>query len=113
MRHVVVQQVADRSIEVGSIGTGEHHVEVDALLPVTLLAELLLDGLVEFRAGQWIGDTDADIVGARLLVQAPGGEDVVELLAQVPELQKEADPDPGVTQQAARMDILAYPRALV
>ena len=60
-----------------------------------LRPELLLDGFMELRARQWIGDAHADVVRARFLDQAARGENVFELLTEISQLQKVSDADAG------------------
>src|SRR6202011_4861434 len=53
--YLIVQQVSDRAVEVGRVGTLEHHLQIIAVLPMSLHSELRLDQLVELRARQGIG----------------------------------------------------------
>src|ERR1700674_1282216 len=50
-RYLVVQQVPDRTIEIGCIRALKHHFQIVALLPMRLAAELRLDQIVEFGPG--------------------------------------------------------------
>ncbi|MCW0462506.1 hypothetical protein NB717_003574 [Xanthomonas sacchari] len=77
-----------------------------------LAPELVLDLLVEHGAGQGIRHADADVVRARLRHQPTRGEDVVELLVQVAQLQEEADADALRAQPLARGDHAVHIGAL-
>ena len=91
--HFQVQRVGQGAIEVGGKGALKHHVQIVAIGPVLLGAELAGDHLVERRARQRIGDRDADIVGPRLAHQRDGLFDFRPGLAGIAELQKEAGAD--------------------
>src|SRR5688572_29983045 len=62
--HLVVQEIAQLPIKVRRVSSGEHHFQIVAFAPVTLVAELFFDLLVELRARQRVGDTDADVIRA-------------------------------------------------
>src|SRR6185436_4786537 len=111
--HFVVQQVADGAVELRAIGAGEHHLEIAALLPVPILAELRLHGLVKLGAGKRIGNAHTDVIGARLLDEPARGEYVLEFFTEIPELQEIAHADAGSAQQAARFADLGDACALV
>src|SRR5215469_2264540 len=57
-----MQQIAHRTIELARVGAVEHHREIAAVAPVRLGAELALHLLIKRRAGQGVGDADADFV---------------------------------------------------
>src|SRR5262249_47628521 len=92
-RDLLMQEIAHRAVEVRAVRAVEHHREVTAVLPVALARELVLHELVELRAGQRIGDADADVIGTRGLEQLARGEDVGELLVQVAELDEDPHAD--------------------
>src|SRR5688572_24377414 len=50
--NLIVQQVPHAAIELRAVGAVEHHLEVVALFPVALRAELTLHGVEEFRPRQ-------------------------------------------------------------
>ena len=88
-------------------------VEVVALVPVALLAELALHRVEELRARQRVRDADADVVGPRALQQVARRENVVELLAEIAEHQEEADADAFRAERAARLHDVVDAGALV
>ena len=59
---LVVQQIPNAMVKLRPVGSAEHHFEIVTLLPVPFRGELLFDLLVKLRAGQRVGDADADIV---------------------------------------------------
>ena len=109
-----MQQIAHEPVEIGRVRAVKHHLEIVAFLPVTLVAELFLDQLVELGARQWIGHAHADVVGPRLVDQPARRQDVVEVLAEITELQEEPDANSLVAQHAgARAMFSPTRRALV
>ena len=62
-----MQQVSDGAVEVRRIGSLKHHLQVVAILPTSLSAELFLHQLVELRARQRVRHTDSHIIGAGIV----------------------------------------------
>src|SRR5579883_30655 len=110
---LIMQEVPDGPIKLRGVGTGEHHHEVAAFLPVSLILEPCLDEVVERSAGKRIRDADSDIVRPRKLDESPRGQHVLELFAGITELDEESDADAGAAQSLARRMDLRHGRALV
>src|SRR5438552_3584017 len=85
---LVVQEIAYGAVELGGVRPLKHHLQVVALLPVRLAAQLLLYDLMEFRARKRIGDTYPHILRAGVVQQPAGGKHVHELLAEIAELDE-------------------------
>src|SRR3984957_20261374 len=101
-RHLIVKQIANDAVEIRSVGALKHHLQVVALLPVSLRLELLLHEIVELRARQRIRDADADVIGAGTLEKPAGRENAFQLLSQVAELDEEPDANALLSKARAR-----------
>src|SRR5690242_5409556 len=100
---LVVQQIAHAAVKLRAIRAEEHHVEIIALLPVALRAQLALDDIEKLRAGQRVRNADTDVVGSSALQEIARRQDVAELLADVAEHQEEADADALGSERAASL----------
>src|SRR5882672_4068190 len=112
-RYLVVHEISYGTIEVGCVGALKHHFQVIALLPMRLLAQLRLDQIVEFGAGQGIRDADADLVRPSGVEQVARRKDILELFIHIAQLNEESDANTHGPEPIARDPDLGYRGALV
>src|ERR1035441_9207520 len=101
------------TIEGGGESALEHHVQIVAVGPILLGAQLAGDHLVERRAGKRVRNRDADIVGPGIADQRDGLFDFGPGLAGVAELEEIAGPDVVAAQVVARLVDLPEARPFV
>src|SRR5258706_10383050 len=108
-----MNQTVKGPIELGDVRSLMHHREVVGIDPVLFCTELPPHALVKPRSGQRIGDRYPDIIGTAGSNHLKRTLDVLERLARITELEKEAHLDVLVVQPSACIPDLVGSDALL
>ncbi len=96
-----------RPVKIRNVRAAKHHGKVSAIYPVLFLLKVFLDPVVELRAGQGVGDRDADLIRLAILHHLEGPCNILTGFAGVTVLKKETDADTAFVQQRGRtVDLL-------